>query len=165
MSEFYLHEDEWGMRDLVPEENRFRATTATAEAERFGEEHRAPGGVGWTDMYVAPEMPVSIAERKITLAALCALLPELARVDQFYSGYSSYRELLKKSFALRGDCGVIYGGFEGERVTSLHLTHASEEMAPLLLRLGRAYRLVLVDWYSDRVVDLTDERAIREWIE
>jgi hypothetical protein len=163
--EFYLHEDDWGMRDLVPEENRFRAAAGTEEARAFGEAHRAPDGVGWTDMFVTPDLPISYSQREVTLTALRALLPELTLCQRFFTGYSTYREELKRSFAMVGEAGAIYGSLDGARVTRLMLADCDEAIAPLLVRLGRAHRLVLVDWYRDEVINLSDERAVTAWLE
>ena len=162
--EFYLHEDDWAMIDLVPEENRVRAADATEEARAFGEAHRAPGGVGWTDMYVTPEMPISFGERGVTLPALRALVPELEPYERVLSGYSSQRDPVPSAFALGGKDGVLYGSLDGdlggERIVELHVAHPGAPFAPILARLGQAYRLLLIDWSRDAVFLLSDEKAL-----
>ena len=162
--EFYLHEDDWGMIDLVPEENRLRAAAATDESRSFGEQHRAPGGIGWTDVYVTPEMPISFAERALTLDGLRALLPELELCERVFSGYSTQRDEARSAFALKGAAGVLYGSLNADRVTRLHLCDAGERFLEPLVRLGRAHRLVLVDWRQDLVIALDDEAAVARWL-
>ena len=67
---FYLHEDEWGMVELLPVENMAGREVALEEGRQFGKDHSA--GVGWTDVYMVPEAHHSIAERHIPLAELRA---------------------------------------------------------------------------------------------
>ncbi len=170
---FYLHEDEWGMVELLPVENMAGREVAVEEARQFGKDHSA--GVGWTDVYMIPEVHHSIAERHIPLAELRALIASwLPEADTVQSGYGTYVETLQLSFAfgtraLRS--GVFYGNNEGSTITQLNLVPPDEEAEAAITRLaetlhtmGERYNLMLVDWWSDRVVDLRDQDAVTSYL-
>lgn len=159
---FYLHEDDWGMIELVPVENRVQSEAVVAEARAHGEAHAAPEG-GWSAVYVAPSPEVGIEVRRITLAALQECLGgewrAHAGVD---SGYASLREPVASAFALTDGSSVVYGSLAGELVSSLCTVPAED--ARWLGRLGSAWRLVLVDLWRDEVVDLADSTAIERYL-
>jgi hypothetical protein len=169
--EFYLHEDEWGMVELLPRENYAERQKVVAEATAHSDAHRAPGGVGWTAIYVAPEAKVPISARGITLAALAeALGPGWTRCARVTSGYSTYVEEATSSYAFRPperhhNWNVIYGVFRGELVTSLCVTHCELPITPVLHRLGTTYQLMLCDLWKDEVVDLADPVALARYIQ
>lgn len=164
----YIHEDDWAMIDLVPVENAAEAARSAVEADAHAEAHRAPGGVGWTAMYVVPAPSVALRARGLTLADVRATIgAAFAAPRAVTSGYSSYREELPRSFALEGGGGILYGstGDDGV-VTGLHVYVVGEEpaFADGLEALGRAHRLILLDWWRHTQVDLTDGDAVARWI-
>ena len=170
---FYLHEDEWGMVELLPVENMAGREVAVEEAAQFGKDHSA--GVGWTDVYMIPEAHRSIAERRIPLAELRALVASwLPEADTVHSGYSTYVETLQLSFAFGNRAlrsGVFYGNYEGSTITDLNLIPPDEEaeakvtrFAEALRALGERYNLMLADWWSGRVVDLRDRAAVTSYL-
>ena len=163
----YVHEDEWGQIAFEPEENRDDRARVDAEVRAFSDAHRAPGGIGWTDMMVVPPAPVSLAERGITLAALREELgdrPMLALT----TGYSSHVEPVTNGFAFR--CSgertwdTLYGCTKDGIVTQLHLTFGTEAIAELLHRLGTRFRLVLADPGRGGVIELADRAAIDRYL-
>lgn len=170
---FYLHEDEWGMVELLPVENMAGREVAVADTRQFGKDHSA--AVGWTDVYLIPEAHHSIAERHIPLAELRALIASwLPEADTVQSGYSTYVETMQLSFAFGNRAlrsGVFYGNYEGTTITQLNLIPPDQEaeaavtrLAETLHTLGERYTLMLADWWSDRVVDLRDREAITSYL-
>lgn len=168
--EFYLHEDEWGMIELLPRENYAERQKVVAEAAAHSEAHRAPGGVGWTAIYVAPEAKVQLAVRGITLGALAeALGAGWQRAARVTSGYSTYVEEATSSYAFwpperHHNWNVIYGNAADGIVTSLCVTHCELAIMPVLHRLGTMFELVLCDLWRDAVVDLADQVALARYI-
>jgi hypothetical protein len=161
--EFYLHEDEWGMVALEPDDNRFERAKVMAEAHAHGEAHRAPGGVGWTEIYVAPAPPVALLERAITLVALRELLGAgWHAATKVSTGYSSYSEAIDTGYALwrERDDGVLYGTTDDSKLVSLNVTHASAALADTLHALGTTFRLILCDLWRDQVVELANAAAV-----
>jgi hypothetical protein len=163
---FYLHEDDWAMIDLLPVEDRPHAEASAREAEAFAEAHRAPGGAGWTAMYVVPAPPNGIAARALDLPSLGALLgPAWHAYDGIDSGYSSYREEIGSAYALTDGHSVLYGNVDGRGlITGLHLHGPDPASAADLVRAGAALRLILVDHWSDQVIDLADRPRVEEYL-
>ena len=156
---FYIHEDDWCRISLEPEENHADRARVVGEVRAFGEAHRAPGGIGWTDIMVVPSSPVSLAVRAITLDALRAALgPGCLECTEVTTGYSSHLESIGGGFAFRcsGEAhwDVIYGCVGDGIVTQLAVTHATPALAAVLSRLGTTFRLILCDLGRDCVIDL-----------
>lgn len=102
MASLFVHEDDWGMISLVLAENRADRTAVVEAARTHGDSHRAPDGVGWTAMYVAPSPPAEIDVRKITLDALGAVLGSSWQpVATLTSGYSGSREAVGTGYAFQ----------------------------------------------------------------
>lgn len=168
--DFYLHEDEWGMIELLPRENSAERREMVIEAQAHGEAHRAPGGIGWTEIFVAPTAAVQLGVRNINLAAMAELLgPDWQRYARVTSGYSSYVEDCPSSYAFRGPRGdgyknVVYGTFKDDVVTSICVTRCGPTLAPVLFKLGTTFQLILCDLWSDVVIDLADQVAIARYV-
>jgi hypothetical protein len=171
---FYLHEDEWSMIDLLPEENFEDLMRTAAEAKAFGEEHF--DGFGWTAMYVIPKPTHPLALRTLPLHELQELLGErFLAARSIQSGYSTYRESLPDGFAFveaeQAD-GVLYGQQKSGLVTGLHLLPCdganhdrTTSISDTLHTLGTKYDLVLVDWWKDIIVDLQDRTTVVSYLE
>jgi hypothetical protein len=167
--EFYLHEDDWGMISLEPEENRFERAKIMGQARAFGEASRAPGGAGWTDLMVVPAPPIALASRAIPLAALCDVLgPACRRYERMTTGYSSHREPVVSGYAFacaaHASWDVVYGSVRGDVVTQLSVTHCTAASAEVLHRLGTAFRLILCDLWRDEVIELASRVAIDRYV-
>ena len=182
MTSFYLHEDDWGMINLLPAENAVWAGEIAQEAQQASQNNFA-GFARFGDAqiptyhtsYVIPEEKLPLAERRIHLNDLRLLLaekwPEAAKVE---SGYSSYVEELSGAFAFgaaHGGGGAFYGNHKDEMVNRLHIIRPSyeepqvlEAFEAALAQLGRQYDLVLVDWWIKRVLDLRDAQGIRSYL-
>ena len=164
---FWFHEDDWGQLDLEPRENLIDRRRMMGEANAFSDAHRAPGGIGWTDIYIIPEAPQSLAIRGITVDALAATWHRVARVT---SGYSSMTWDVRNGFAFRPPSrehwGTLYGARnDADIVTDLMFTHVTRAETDQLRMLGRDFDLILVDMRQGEVVDLRDEAAIARYIE
>ena len=46
----YFHEDEYGQQEILAPESESCAAEQNEKIQEFAEEHKAPGGEGWTDM-------------------------------------------------------------------------------------------------------------------
>ena len=165
-SELYLHEDEWGMISLEPDDNRFERARVVDEAKKFGEANLAPDGIGWTAINVVPPPPIAFLERGITFEKLCEILgPTWQRYGSMVSGYSSYREALPDAyaFALAPEAGKLYGSVKEGVVTSLNVTRRSPQLADTLHELGTTFRLILCDLWQDVVVELANRDAVARY--
>jgi hypothetical protein len=168
-NDFDLHEDEWGMISLEAEENRFERTRMVKDAAAFGEAHRAAGGIGWTDLHVAPAAPIELATRLITLEDLhTALGAGWIRYRRVWSGYSGSRDVMRDAYAFfRGsgqDIDQVYGTLEPPYLASLCITRATPAIGDTLHVLGTTFRLILCDLWKDVVVSLADPAAIERYL-
>jgi hypothetical protein len=164
---FDLHEDDWGMIDLLPAENHAQAQAVVAEAVAHAEAHRAPDGLGYTAMYIAPEPQVPLAARALSLSTLQGLLgPAWGRFARVASGYSSYREELPQTFAFTNGQSVLYGHQRDGLVQSLHLHRPADNPELLATRyaLGQTLRLILEDLWRDEVFALGDREALAHYL-
>ncbi len=182
MTTFYLHEDDWGMINLLPAENAAWAGGVAREAQRASEENFAgvvPLGEfqipTYHDIYVIPEQQHPISERAIRLDALRELLsntwPEAQKIN---SGYSSHMEELSGSFAFgeaQGGMGAFHGRHQDDIVLSLNITRpamddveAIDVFGAALSHLGKQYELMLVDWWTRKVLDLHEVEGIRRYL-
>jgi hypothetical protein len=160
------------MIELLPRENYAERQGMVEEAVRHAEAHRAPGGAGWTQIFVAPAAEVSIEIRAITLAALADILgPDWKRCSAVSTGYSSHRDDCLNAFAFRpaklreDPWNVVYGTFNRDRVSSLCVTHCERPLMPALHRLGTTFQLMLCDLWQDLVIDLADPAALACYVD
>ena len=171
---FYLHEDDWGMIELLPSENMSGREQALEEAKQFGAEHF--DGTGWTDIYVIPEAQHSIVEKQIALDELRALVGTwLPEADVVQSGYSTQVDTLENSFAFKGTergSGAFYGNHKNGLVTQLNILRRDEEdrtavarFAEALCTLGERHSLILTDWWSGLTVDLRNRVAVSRYLQ
>jgi hypothetical protein len=169
---FYLHEDEWGMVQILPSENFTRTVEIAQEANNFGQEHF--DGFGWTDMYVIPEEKHPISIRKIPFVELSNLVGNvLSPADIVQSGYSSYRETLKNCFAFgesNSEAGLFYGSQKDGIVVALNFFPCEPGnsgmvavLTDILVTLGEKYDLILADWWIDAVVRLQSREAVSSY--
>jgi len=162
----WIHEDEWGQVSLEPEENRFQRARVDAEVRAFSDAHRAPGGLGWTDMMVVPPAPIALVERAIPFEALKEAIGREPLA--LATGYSSHVEPVTDGFAFRcsaeGYWDTLYGCTKDGLVTQLHLTFGTEAIAELLHRLGTRFRLVLSDPGRGGVIELSSRAAVDRYL-
>ena len=82
--EIFLDEDEYGEVEVLPAAMAEWCGEEFRKIAAFAEAHQAPGGMGWTDIYLRPPAPRPFADLKIPLAAtletLGASLPAFDRV-------------------------------------------------------------------------------------
>jgi hypothetical protein len=174
---FFLHEDEWGMVDIMPIENRAEAAQIADKAEEFGKEHF--DGFGYTDIFVIPEPRQPLASRQIPLDFIRTLVtPRLAEAIRVESGihpgedHSYLGPAPFKSFAF-GDSnlGALYGNHLERIVQHLHLVPPDVRddanrafWLTTLTTLGSTYHLMLSDWWTRVSLDLADTTAVQEYL-
>lgn len=174
---FFLHEDEWGMVDIMPIENRAEAAQIADKAEEFGKEHF--DGFGFTDMFLIPEPKHPLASRQIPLDFIRTLVtPHLAEATEVESGIQPGEDLSYlgpapfSSFAFSDkNLGALYGNHLEGVIQHLHLippdVRDDENSAfwlTTLTTLDSAYRLMLSDWWTRVSIDLADATAVQGYL-
>ena len=83
----YVEEDLWGEVEVLPVANADWCRTEFERIAAFSDEHRAPGGFGWTDIYMRKRAPASLADLQMPLAPILeALGQRLPAFDSVTSG-------------------------------------------------------------------------------
>lgn len=86
----HIHEDDWAMRNLYPEEAADQVVDEMLAAYEAGERNRAPGGSGWTDLHVIKPPSIDYSDVRLSLAETAAALASvLPRVRRFNATLSS----------------------------------------------------------------------------
>jgi hypothetical protein len=169
---FYLHEDDWGMVSLLPDENLASLHEERDRIDAFSAAHF--DGSGWTDIYVRPGESHSITIRQIPYARLVDLfggcLPAAASVE---TGYGTYREPCPGCFAFGKTYDIaLYGSVQNGTVMQLHLsvedlpanTALTQALVDALSALGAEYQLVLVDWARSLIVSVANQAAVNQYL-
>lgn len=169
---FYLHEDDWGMVSLLPQENLAFAREEQGRIDAFSAAHW--DGSGWTDIYVQTGEPFPITIRQLPYTRLAELLGGLlTAAASVETGYSTHREPCPGCFAFgKAYDFALYGSLRDGIVTQLHLSgsHLPADVArrqaltAALSTLGAEYQLVLVDWFSSVIVPLAEQEALDRYL-
>jgi hypothetical protein len=166
--EIYFHEDDYCQQQLLPRE---AAAYAGAEIQKIGEfadSHRVPGGLGWTDIYVRKEAPVELRTLRIKRQEFAALVSSfLTSFDVVYTGYSSHREVCRKTGAWGNSqqCALLADWDEDGIIANVWAEFFAEDEESILAAskavaaLGRLHPLVYVDWAWGYTCDASEERA------
>lgn len=163
----FFHEDDCGLIELLPRANAARCQQQLTQKDDFAAAHEAPGGIGWTDMYVVPPPDVPLSTLEIDVAALDACVPEtIPGCSNVTTGYSSHREpcVRTRAFcfspALKSDMLFVHWNESGI-VESAWFSGLPDEVdrGPLLEALrniAKRWDLILVSWTRSYVVGLDE---------
>lgn len=164
--EIYFHEDDYCQQQLLPREATAHATSEIEKIDSFAEAHHAPGGVGWTDIYLRQEAPAQLRTFKIKREDFASLIsPVLPAFDVVLTGYSSHREVCKKTAAwgISQQCS-LFADWDDDgtiaNVWSEFFDPAEESIrsaAKAVAALGRLHPLVFVDWAWSYTCDASEE--------
>ncbi len=123
--EIYFHEDDYCQQELLP-----RGAAAHAEGELnkigdFADAHRAPGGLGWTDIYIGQEAPVKLRALGIEKEVFAQTVSRfLQPFESVLTGYSSYRQRCNNTGAWgRSDACALFAEWDHDGI----ITHAWAE--------------------------------------
>jgi hypothetical protein len=168
MREIYFHEDDYCQQELLPREAAGFAGEELKKIQAFSEAHRAPGGLGWTDLYIQHEAPVELSTLKIDREELAEIVSAfLPPFDVVYSGYSSHREHCQRTAAWGrsqqcalfadwnhdGIVGHIWAEFfEQDEVSIVAATKA-------VATIGTTHPLIYVDWAWGYICEVSDEHS------
>lgn len=170
----FFHEDDDGAVEFLPLGAWEHCAQQLGRIEEHSAQHRAPGGQGWTSIYVRESAPVSFEGLGVTLAELdAALSPHLPSTDEVTTGYSTHREPIARARAwvVSGYAALYAGWKEDGRVRYLFYVPSyvpPEKHAPFLaaLKALAALRpLLLVDWNTDALFKLDDTEALQRWVQ
>jgi hypothetical protein len=153
--EFFLDEDFYGEIEVLPDAIAGWCREELRKIEAFSDAHLAPGGQGWTDIYVRPPAPMPLADLAIPLDATTRMLgTRLRTFDRVTTGRFSAPETLARAraFGPSPQSAVVVVGDAGATFVDammLVLNGTDAENSDVMAALGAlppADRLIVVDW-------------------
>jgi hypothetical protein len=166
--EIYFHEDDYCQQELLPREALAFVESEIKNSDDFAAGHLAAGGIGWTDVYVRQDPPVTFSALRMTREDFdVAISPHLPPFDQVYTGYSSYRERCKKAAAWgTSQQNAIFVDWDDEGIIKNVWTQffESDEKSILaasksIAALGMLHSLMYVDWAWSFACEIFNEEA------
>ncbi len=166
--EIYFHEDDYCQQQLLPREAAAHAAAEVKKIDEFANAHEAPGGLGWTDIYVRQGAPVEIRVLGIKKQDLAAAVSQfLPAFDVVYTGYSSHRELCKRVAAWgHSQTNALFADWDDDGIVTNIWAELSDHdegsilaASKAIATLGRIHPLVYVDWAWGYTCDAADEEA------
>lgn len=174
MRNIYFHEDDYCQIEILPVQNYAFCKEEIDKINGFSAEHQVLDGIGWTDVYIRNESPMTLAELNLPIEKLSASLESVvSKFDSVYTGYSSYRETCKSTSAY-GDTEnvVVFYDFDKEFnfVKNIWMTldirnQAQIDSAKQILKaLSGIRKLILVDWGWGFLSELDDIPEIEHYL-
>lgn len=166
--EIYFHEDDHCQQELLPREALAFVESEIKKSDEFAAAHVAPGGIGWTDLYIRQDPPMTFRALKMTREDLdAAISPHLPPFNQVYTGYSSYREGCKKAAAWgTSQQNAIFVDWDDEGIINNVWTQFFESdeksiaaASKSIAALGMLHSLIYVDWAWSFVCEIFNEEA------
>jgi hypothetical protein len=154
-----LHEDDWRQIELVVRTNLAYIEKELERLAAFKQQHRR--GPGWTDVYIRPEHPTTLASVGLQSDSLPAFSASALTIGM--------GDMVKGGFAL-SDGGEWF--LYGQRTENGHILHLavspghtlpSESFARALSQFAQTAGLLLVDWYAGALVDTSSAKSVLAW--
>lgn len=164
--EIYFHEDDYCQQEILPREALAFVEAEIEKISEFSEAHRAPGGMGWTEMYVRQKAPATFRALGMKREDFEAVIsPHLPAFDLVYTGYSSYRERRRKAAAWGTSAhNAIFVDWDDEGVVGNVWTQFFEVDEKSLLvaskavaAIGALRSLIYVDWAWGYACEIVNE--------
>lgn len=133
------------------------------------EKNFAPGGTGWTDVYVRPPAPTSIADLSIAWEpAIAALAARLPAIKQVVTGSSASPQVITRARAFGPSllsAVVLYADGDRKTVSEMEMSlrgDANDSVVVLtaMEALPSPQPLLVVDWFKGRYARIGDAAGI-----
>ncbi|SHJ47459.1 hypothetical protein [Aquimarina spongiae] len=162
----FYHEDDFCQIEILPKENVFHLLKEVDNISDFTEEH------GYSDIYVREERKITLSARKINKSELEKVLAELEteRHTEVITGYGTeYREKSKNTIGFGKGYAAMYFQYENDVVINIWVTNLFElnanHVINVLFKIGEKWDLILMDWNTSQLVDLTNRDRIKKYID
>lgn len=169
----YLHEDDYGQIEILPAQNWEFCTRQIEQIAAFSEQHRAPGGVGWTDVLMRTQEPDTLASLALNREVMSqALSAHLLPFDRVWTGYGSHTEEYQDTlaFGFDRDCVICVSTDDSGSVSNLWLGLGGpsqterDSLISAIRELRQFAKLLFVDWGWGRLYLLDDEEGISQYL-
>jgi hypothetical protein len=160
-----MHEDDWRQDEFIPVAARAFVTETLGRLQSHRAVHAR--GVGFREVLIRSESPVSLATARIHRDDLRAVLGDTPPTPLYLQSSSSTPARVRDGFTFpMPDVGFVYGRIESGYVTALGLALVGSSFGPVapLAAMSERYRLLFVDWVGGVVIEAGDERGFRAWL-
>ncbi|GAA4976335.1 hypothetical protein [Algibacter aquimarinus] len=161
----FYHEDDFCQIEIVPKENLPDLLKQADNIADFSTEN------GYSDIYVREENKVSLKNRQIDKTELEKLLTELGteKHTEVITGYGSeYRVKSENTIGFGKEYSAVYFDFENEKVKNIWITNLfglnNDKVIDVLSKIGEKWNLVLMDWNSSELIDLSNKEMINKYL-
>ncbi len=172
--EIYVHEDDYCQQQLLPRKAAEFAGTELKKIGDFANAHRAPDGLGWTEMYVRKKAPVELPALKIKREDFASIVSlSFPLFDAVFTGYSSYREPCNKTAAwgTTDQCALFANWDDDGIIQSIWAEFFDRDKESInaatsvVRALGVRYPLVYVDWAWGYVCEAHDSASFSSMLQ
>ena len=161
----FYHEDDFCQIEIIPKENLSDLLKQADNIADFTAEK------GYSDIYVREENKVSLKSREIEKTELEKLLTELGteKHTEVITGYGSdYRIKSENTIGFGKEYSAVYFDFEYDKVKNIWITNLfglnHEKVVDVLSKIGEKWNLVLMDWNSSELIDLSNKEMINKYL-
>ena len=161
----FYHEDDFCQIEIVPKENLSDLLKQADNIADFSAEN------GYSDIYVREENKVSLKSREIDKTELEKLLTELGteKHTEVITGYGSdYRVKSENTIGFGKEYSAVYFDFENDKVKNIWVTNLfglnHDKVVDVLSKIGEKWNLVLMDWNSSELIDLSNKEMINKYL-
>ena len=164
----FYHEDDYCQIELVPEENFDRLIRQAENVEDFAAKHFT--GQGYTDMMIRDEHAFPLRHRGIRPAELDEILSGLAlpRHDQVSTGIRPGEMPCVRTIGFGENYHAIFYDYESDIVDNIWLDGPGEfepgKLIQVLHQIGVKWRLLLMDWNSLELIDLSNLEQLKKYL-
>jgi len=171
--QLFIDEYVVGGLEVLPASCRDWCARQLQEIARFSAQHEAPGGACWTDVYVRPAAPASVADLAIPFApAVEALGSRLARIAEVVTGSTTSPQVIHRARAFGPSpltAIVLYGGEGLQLVASIELTlrsHKADVLAVLdaMALLPSPEPLMVVNWQRGCIARIGNPDEVEKFV-
>ncbi|WP_301162060.1 hypothetical protein [uncultured Winogradskyella sp.] len=159
------HEDDFCQIEIVPRENLSELIKQADNISDFTSEN------GYSDIYVREENKVSLKTKKISKSELESLLAKLGteKHTEIITGYGNdYRVKSENTIGFGKDYSAVYFDFENEIVKNIWITNLDglnhENVTNVLSEIGEKWNLIMMDWNSSELIDLSNKKMIEKYL-
>ena len=161
----FYHEDDFCQIEIIPKENLSDLLKQADNIADFTAEK------GYSDIYVREENKVSLKSREIEKTELEKLLTELGtkKHTEVITGYGSeYRVKSENTVGFGKEYSAVYFDFENDKVNNIWITNLfglnHDQVVDVFSKIGEKWNLVLMDWNSSELIDLSSKEMIKKYL-
>lgn len=164
----FYHEDDYRQVEIVPSEN-FNELIKQAENVQDFAEKNFDGG-GYTDMMVRDENGIKLKQRGIKSKELDLILSDLPinKYTEVSTGIRPGEMTSENTYGYGDNYRGIFFDFESDSVTGIWIAGSpnieNEKFTQTLNSIGNKWSLLLMDWNSLELIDLTNKEQIEEYL-